>query len=297
MVQCCAFRNLKSRQRCPYRAKHGFTCGIHNRCKLLHTSIDDNIAYQLKTNGYIEEAGIQRLSVLRRNISARLIYKWWNVIVRKQTKYLDELYCHHLLLGEETWANVPYSHRFYIAYHNEWWPISTLIGHVTQQLNHADMNGPCIMYPSSPFNRKPYMYSDIVRLTQQWWQLGNIVHCSLQTLVLPQNRRVVLRCFERYRISNTQYDPSRSIGRSICALFYQTLRYRIINATDSQRNYVGVWVYKNVPVSDFETVFRRWDSVRPFIFDQSNDLKKNPIKLFIATILQDYPKAILNLSC
>lgn len=280
-MKCCAFKNKKSSLRCPHRAKDGtYTCGIHKRTIRLHTSVNTLLLSICPSNRMIE---------LCKSYNARRIYRWWKSRIQKHTNYLNTHYSHQLIFGESDWSEIPYRLRVYIKDHDEWWNLYYIILHFKQQLNHSDMNGPSLTYPCSPYTRKPYSYQDIIRLCVLWMKLNLALHVSLNEFSKQRNKNIIIQCHKR--LSTTRYNidtTCRLIGQTICNLFYQTLRFQIMNKTDSQENYIGEWVSKYKPLTKFEIAFRKWNNLRPYIFDQYNNLMENPLKGYMKTILNEF---------
>lgn len=262
---------------------------MHRRSVRLHTSVDQTINQEL-LQYRIRNDIIERLTRFRLNRMARSIWRWWVRRIDRHTRRLNNHYRHMLLFGEDDWQEVPFSARFYIPSHDEWWDETSLIAHTTQQLNHADMNSPCVCYPSSPFTRIPYSQPDLSRLCRRRDMFDRSVPLSLRFLTLTQNRRLIHACHRMIKHEPPSHQLSRRVSLQLQDVLRRKLRYQLVNMHDSQGNYVGHWIARTIPLSDFEVIFRCWDRTRPIIFDQFNEMVTNPIKHFLKTLLQAFPR-------
>ena len=179
--------------------------------------------------------------------------------------------------------------RIWIPEHDEWWNDNSLIAHITQQLNHADMNAPSICYPSSPFTRRPYSRQDIVRLCDRQNQFERSVPLCLRFLILTQNRRQMLTCYQMVTHGQASHRLTRNVSQQLCDILQKKLRYQLVNMHDSQGNFIGHWVTRTTPLSNFEVVFRCWDRTRPIVLNQFDEMVSNPVKHFLKTLLQAFP--------
>ena len=63
------------------------------------------------------------------------------------------------------------------------------------------------------------------------------------------------------------------------------LRFQITNELDSQDNYIGRWIDKNIEKTDFEQLYDEWDNIPPYIGCINDYMIPNPNKQFFKDIL------------
>lgn len=245
------------------------------------------------TRKHVGKAHLKILKQLREKLAAQKIKNWWAHTKTQQTDTLNQQYSHMLICGEDDWTEIPFSHRFRICEPlDEWWSAPALLSHITQQLNHADMNGPVITYPCSPFTRRPYDPVTLHRLKSKCKQLGLEIHPSVQFL-LKSNRKskfMLNKIFTKLVKYGDNEFNSREIMRSLRAWFEESLRYRLLNRKDSQNNYLGVWVPKKSSKTSFEVLFHFYDGIYPFVMNEDGYRTPNPIKAYMRTLLNDLKK-------
>ena len=74
-------------------------------------------------------------------------------------------------------------------------------------------------------------------------------------------------------------------NNNIIDIFNTKLRFQIINELDSQDNYIGKWIDKNIELSNFENLYNEWKNISPYLGCINNNMIPNPHKQFFKEIL------------
>ena len=255
---CIAYKNKNSNIRCSRKAKNSsLCCGYHKNGTNLYIDI-------IKYNFTPEE-----LKLLLKIKSFIFGVKIKNTIKKYFYKILDNKYGEYLITGDTSWKDIPSKYRFLIN-NEELWDIRFLINHFATQLNNSSSALPSAKYPNNPFTRKLYNPLAIVQFKNK------INKLQLKTPI------------QLHLFLNSSLDKiwnSNKKEQIIINYLEKKLRYQIINQKDSQDNYIGKWVHKSLPKSDFEQLYTEWNNISPYLMAIGNTMIPNPEKQYYQEIL------------
>ena len=244
--KCIAFRNKNSNQICNRKIVSGHFCGYH--CG--------------KRKRKKEGTEVKKRALL-------IIINWWRKLGLLHAKKLDKCCPEYLICGETTWKQIPFIYRFQLK-KNQWWDIRFLCKHFSQLLNQQDMMIPQPIFPNNPFNRCHYNPEEL-----------HLFFHRITLLKLKIN--IALKKFKNapyaywYKIIKIQ---KSNISNKITRYFSKSLRFKLINQSDSQCNFTGHWVLRNTPLSEFETKYRNWVKTPIYINQKNGQLIFNPERDF-----------------
>jgi hypothetical protein len=169
--------------------------------------------------------------------------------------------------------------------HTGWWDIRTLLIHMTQCLNSSNMGNAYPQFPADPFTRIPIPYEVLSQIYYRAKELQLRIHCStLAFLYTVEGRK------------------ERLIGRpnlvsdEINAILSTWLRFRNINAQDSQGNFIGIWEPKYSQLNQFERNYRQYCQHPPYIFEFGQEIA-NPRRKLLENMLHQLPREDWNHEC
>ncbi len=201
--------------------------------------------------------------------------------IKEHTKKLDSEFDHCLLSMDDSWASVPFTDRIYLD--NNWWNVRTILHHFAQQLNNSMMENPYPIYPSNPFNRSCLIPDDIMKLKAKVIELGIPVNIALKVL-FQQSITSVSTFWQEADKSEEQFSTS------LLLVLGNSLRYRIINSKNSQDSYIGFWVFRKVPLTQFEKMYNHWVSTPYQSYNAFyNIIVDNPEKEYLKHIMDYMP--------
>lgn len=259
--QCMSYIMDKNgkRRRCQLKTKMDF-CSKHHETYDITTLKDIKKNTIKKTNINIKKINKEIQSILEEQKIKSYIYEISN------TTELNEKYEHNLLNMYNSWDEIALSERINID--NEIWPVDILIKHITNQLNHANMENPYPIYPSNPFNRKLFTVSGLLILKKRLVALNKKISISLKFL-LSQSEKIL----------NIYYDEANSesthLSISLLEMFKKQFRFMLLHEKNSQSSYIGMWVTKNFPLTTFEKCYKKFLNI-PFQLIINNELHDNP---------------------
>lgn len=168
---------------------------------------------------------------------------------------LDDNHLHGLFGISFSWNEVPFVYWIYLD--STWWDIRTLLGTLAFQLNQSEYEKPFPTYPENPFTRKLFDVNDLIILRSHIKKLrkSNIdINVNMAVDIFLSCGRHKLKKFcaitDKYNMS-----------MQIITEFFDTLRYKIINYTNSQGCYCGYWVKKDEPQSLFEKNYEKFKTL------------------------------------
>tara|TARA_Y100000389_G_scaffold137568_2_gene135158 strand:- start:5625 stop:6311 length:687 start_codon:yes stop_codon:yes gene_type:complete len=151
--------------------------------------------------------------------------------------YLDKSFPEILhISGEDTWKSVPRQYIIRLPDAEEWWDIRLLFRSIENHLNLTKYGLCANNIPESPWTRQKYTSQDATHILKRindlkyslfykQLQTPNVVMLSLVAVRKGFNVRSTLNCH---------------------------MRFQLLPETDSLNNYIGKWVDKKVPLSNFE---------------------------------------------
>lgn len=159
-------------------------------------------------------------------------------------EYLNENYEFGLFGINSSWKEVPLSKWFLLG--ENWWNIEMLLKSMTTQLNQTEMENPYPHYPINPLTREKLTVESILEIKRICTE-NNIKMDIVLNRFIHFERRILDRL---YKSKNETSEITTIINE-----FLKTMRFRMINYTNSQNLYCGRWVDKNEEKSQFEKVF------------------------------------------
>lgn len=272
---CISYKNKNSNIRCNRKCKNNsLFCGYHkNKKSRLYIDL---------INHDFSIDNVSKLNKIKEKICSRKIY---NFINANKINYLDNKYNDYLIGGELSWCEIDPKYRIYLN-KKELWDIRFLVKHFATQLELCNSSLPSPQLPSNPFNRKIYSYHNIVKIYNKLLLLNDI-DIPIQLRLFFENCDTIFDeiISKNQKLLNVSDDSSNQCIFNLVNYFNKYMRFRIINKTDSQDNYIGKWVCKNEEVSIFEHLYNEWNNLPPYIAQVGNTLIENPEKAFFKEIL------------
>ena len=202
----------------------------------------DEILVPLLSN---EEANFQMTKVIRRH---EVQFEPSVSHEKCHTETSDNFVVANSPLIARDWDEVQPPYRLKIGIHG--FDIRVLVSILGSGLNQALNTRPYPQYPSNPYNRIPLVRDDFKHLILKVECISILINIALREFL------VNLEFFESAESISNEYEKARYISE----LFeVRGLRYRLINATESQGNFIGCWVPRNTPLTDFELGFVDYD--------------------------------------
>lgn len=179
--------------------------------------------------------------------------------IDKLNKYLDMNFHHNLMYLKDSWSDVNYKYQIDCHGKEDWWDLEMLIMHFTEQLNASTMSGPSPQWPSNPFNRQPYNIKQLLELGKHISKLEIPINIILKELLIYiKTIKNILLLTSKFSVEFIKYIENR-------------YRYQLLNNKDSQGNYIGHWVEKNVSLSLFEIRYKELQQITPSEYDSDDD--------------------------
>lgn len=193
-----------------------------------------------------------------------------DIEMRKLNDYLDKNFLQYLMYVKDSWSEVKYKIRFDTENQECWWDLELLLKHFGEQLNVSTMSNPAPKWPFNPFTRQLFNRHQLMKL-------------GLQIKKINFDAEDIIQEFFNFLEKYSNIDQFTFDFQSYLS---QNYRYKLVNMTDSQENYVGYWVKKTEPLSLFEMRYNEFNSICPFIYDQrSRQLIANREYTFYKEIL------------
>jgi hypothetical protein len=254
-------------RQCKLKAKHGDLCRIHHKIKLK----------QNKENTMMIKNNKVKVKKIKKKDSAK------NTILARESKeiidynYLDRVFHHNLMNLYGSWKEI--DQKEYIELSKEFWPIEIIINTLTHQINNSNMENPYSIFPNNPFTRKLFTPGDLIHLRDVIKELKISINISLK-LLLEQPKRSIVYIYKEA----SGYLDRHSI--LLMSLLQQYLRFMTINYKNSQNNYLGFWVQKDMKFTPFEELYNDFKQVPYQIFNGGNILA-NPYREYLKYVLKD----------
>lgn len=246
---CVSCKNTKLNIRCPRKTKNNsLYCGYHKTAKKLYINLNN-----------FSQKEINKLLIIQKKIISNKIYKLFN---NYYYQYLDKKYKDYLITGDTSWNDISVQYRFKFN-KSELWDIRFLIEHFSKQLNYSSYSKPSPQLPNNPFTRHIYSADNLIFFHNYIKKHNYNIPIILQLL-----------------LENNIYQKNDIIN-----IFNTKLRFQIINELDSQDNYIGTWIDKNIEKTDFEQLYDEWDNIPPYLGCINDYMIPNPHKQFFKEIL------------
>lgn len=238
------------------------TCSSYLNEKQKHVRCTRNIVedgfcrYHKKSKNYFPQllSEIKSKDIKKYKINGKINGKlFWYIETKKINDKINAFYnmldfsMSHFLMGMyDSWREIPF--KYIINVDEEWWDIRLLLNNITEKINQSNMENPYPIYPSSPFNRKPYSLQALDKINDRISKLNLQINIALKKLMSSSNA-ILNKCYTEAKGSNDTYSST------LLKTLTSTLRYKLINNLNSQHNYLGHWVSKKERRSDFELVY------------------------------------------
>lgn len=246
-VQCIG-NNKNSKKRCKNKIdkKKSLLCTHHTLfCGTINEKIKQDInTHKIDANEY-------------------LIHSIKNK-VENNTVFLNELHKHNLLSLKESWNDVYYYKRLYID--NYWWDLDILTEHIYYLLNSSSMGNPKPQFPCNPFTLSPISHNGLNIYFKKL--IYHKISVNIIFKIFYDNIDVII---------NTN---KNEVHCKLTEIFKNNCRYKLINTKDSQNCYIGFWVDKTLPFTEFENMHKLLQNTSPQLivnnYNGVNQIIDNP---------------------
>jgi len=240
--KCMAVKN-NTMLRCQCRAIRNKDFCIHHITKHQY---DQNLIKDISNN-------LDKTSIL--NNYVKIYLDECDMKIKQQVIKLNEDYSHGLLGISDDWSEVPFIYWFHMD--ECWWDIRALLKTFAYQLNQSDLENPCPIYPESPFTRHKFNVDDLIEFSKKIKILKHIV------IDLEINDAVdIFINLSRTNLSKVfKLKEQYCVTQHITEELSKTLRYKLINYTNSQGSHCGYWIDKKIAVSQFERDYSKFKSI------------------------------------
>lgn len=271
--QCMSYitnKNGKTR-RCQSKSKSDL-CGHHHNYdnKLLNKIKKDTIK-KLAIN--IKKINKEVQEIVEENYISSYID---NIV---NTNELNRKYKHNLLDLYNSWDEIELSQRIIFA--NEVWVVNLLINHITNQLNHSNMENPYPIYPSNPFTRKLFSVMNLLTLKNRIISLHIKINLSLKIL-LSQTEKTLMIYYEEATANLTNFSSS------LLDTLRKHLRFMLLHEKNSQSSYIGIWAPLNYPLTSFEKFYKQFTNI-PYQLIIDDDIYDNPYRELLKREFELFP--------
>lgn len=160
----------------------------------------------------------------------------------------------------------------------EYWELGVIVDHISNQLNHSNMENPFPIFPNNPFNRKLFTIDALIKLKKKLIINKSRIHITLK-LLLKQPKKVLSTYY--FEAQN----HSSNFSSSLLQLFTKKLRFMMINELTSQSLYNGIWVPTKYPLNNFEILYNKFKEI-PYQIEFDDNIIENPCRdLFFNVLL------------
>lgn len=280
--KCMSFVNDKTngKRRCNKKAiKCSDFCSLHKNKNLYYDVLLSNIKKEdsIKNNINTEIIKNEIDRLIEDNISDNIINK-----IKNKNNYLDSNFEYTLMGIYNSWNDIKYSNQIFID--NEYWFIDILTNSFTFQLNNSNMENPYPIYPNNPFNRKSFSPNNLMLIKQRLLFLKKPINITLKLLFnLPPE--ILNICYSEALSSHDGF------SQTLLDILLKEFRFMILNTKNSQDSYIGIWVTKNTPTTQFELLYQKYKNI-PYQIYQYGYIIDNPYRQQLKYVLdsqsQDY---------
>jgi hypothetical protein len=150
----------------------------------------------------------------------------------------------------DSWDEVSEEYHF-ITSGNYCFDIRSLITMISMQLNVSEYGGPRSKWPYNCYNRIPFFRHELINIANYIKKENLSINIALYYFL--SNLLINQELFSDDNISIYKNNPILLVQ-----ILLNDLRFKIINQTDSQENYTGYWVKKDIPLTEFEKARNIW---------------------------------------
>ena len=266
--------NKNENRRCSIKVKNKDFCHIHVKNKIYYEERLNDIK-----NNDINNLNIN-LDSIQKDINNIVQNFYIQDFISKLNKKYEtiENYNYTLMDLHESWDELNISDIILID--NEYWSLHIMVNIMTFCLNNSNMENPYPTYPQNPFTRKLLTVNSINKIKNKLLKLKREVHLSLK-IFLSQPSSKIKMFYDEASKSHDGHCPK------INDIFKNKLRFMIINSKNSQDLYTGMWVTKNLPLTEFEVLYKTTRET-PYQIFFNNIIIENPRRIRLQHILSSY---------
>lgn len=265
MNHCIAFNKNKNKT-CNRKCENSY-CGLHKSSKT-----------KIKINMKIIKDNKNKLIKLKNKLN--------NLYKKKYVKLIDKYNNENLLNIYENFNEVQLEHLIYLD--NKIWDINLLIDLWANFLCSTEMQNSSPIFPSNPFTRKNINSEDVKNIINSLKFNKIKIYSPLKYLLLNFNRVI--------DNNDVKYNTDNKLKRKIANLLEEHFRFRLLNIKNSQDNYIGIWVDKYFPLSDFEVFFDYYDKLPIQAENIYGEIVDNYEKIQTKNLLDNYPSDKYNIN-
>lgn len=166
-------------------------------------------------------------------------------------KNLDENFPENLLGIYESWKEVP--SKYWILLNKKYWDIRILINVFSNHLTTSEMENPKPSFPHDPYTRRNFTPAELHTFKKTCKDLHLKIYIGLAKFLEANIEEIYKQ----------EYGTSTEMANLIIGTLSSNLRYKIINNKNSQDCYTGYWVLSNYKQSNFEKLYKLYNSM-PF---------------------------------
>lgn len=271
--QCMSYITDKKYKfrRCQNKTKSDF-CIHHNK-------------YHDETLNNIKKDTIKELKINIKNINKEV----YGIIEEYHIKsYIDNItntlelnqkYKHNLFYLYSSWDEIEISQR--IKLDDDVWVVNLLINHITNQLNHSNMENPYPIFPSNPFTRKLFSVTELLTLKKRIISLNIKINLSLKIL-LNQSDKLLTIFYNEANIHPNNF------SYSMLDTLKKHLRFMLLHEKNSQSSYIGIWAPINYPLTHFEKFYTQFMNI-PYQLIIDNNIYDNPYRELLKNEFEQFP--------
>lgn len=261
---CISYKNKKTKDLCNRKCINNTNyCGLHKK-KVIDFKI------------------IRKNKILINKVKNKL-----NLIYKKKYVKLFDKYNHeNLMCIYESFNEIYLNNLFFMD--NKIWDINLLLDQWTNLLCSTEMQNSSPIFPSNPFTRKNISSHDIKNILNIAKNNKIKLYAPLKYLFMNVDK-ILVNNYEKF---NTDFN----LKRKIINLLEEKFRFRLLNIKNSQDSYTGIWIYKEISLSDFEIFFDYYDKIPIQVQNFLGNIIDNNEKIHIKQLLDNYPKDIYDIN-
>lgn len=258
---CMARKNAKNQHlRCEREVyKNTDFCRYHVGYKVYHKPTLDKIK--------------KKFAIDKERLVTHTTVKYFNKKLTDFNTVLDKKYDYNLLGLIDSWEDVPLYRRIMVG--GKMHDIKILTNHFTNQINSCLMENPLPVYPSDPFTKIMFTPEDLVKIEGRLNRFKIKVNPSVSYFLSSNTSNYYAEAAKNYNQTCTNF----------IARLQKKFRYRLLNYKNSQESYIGMWVDKHQPLSDFELIYREYTDAPFQIVDYFGYVVGNPRKQHLKSVL------------
>ena len=165
---------------------------------------------------------------------------------------------------------------------NKPWDINLLLNLWGNLLCSTEMQNALPIFPANPFTKKNISINDFKNIL-------NLIKINKIKLYEPL-KYLFINYQKIFDFIFDNYNTNKLLSQHLINIINEKYRFKLLNIKNSQDCYIGIWVDKNKPLSDFEVFFDYYDKLSIQILSPYGNIYDNPEKIQIKNLLDKYPK-------